>query len=109
MSFMNEGRVAVLLIGLLAGWVIGNVGRSSGLRLAVDLATGAVGALTGYRTLPPLHIDIGHGLVSLVITAAFGAMCALVLIRALPFVRKWAIGSDHKTSGGFERQWKAKH
>jgi uncharacterized membrane protein YeaQ/YmgE (transglycosylase-associated protein family) len=106
MSFSNEGLVVVLLVGLLAGWTVGNIGRGSGLGLSCDLIAGGVGAFIGHRTLPPVHVYLGHGLVSLVITSMIGAIVLLLVIRVLQLMRPRVGGAGCEPVRGFESRWK---
>jgi len=102
---MNERLVVVLLIGLLAGWVAGNVVRFSGLGLAGDLTVGVIGAFIGHWMLPAIHIDLGSGIVSLVMDATVGAVVLLLVFGLTSFRRNWK-GSAETVSRGFERLWR---
>ena len=102
---MNERLVVVLLIGLLAGWVAGNVVRFSGLGLAGDLTVGLVGAFLGHWLLPAMHIHLGYGLVALVADATVGAVVLLLVFGLTSFRRNWK-GSAETVSRGFERLWR---
>ena len=62
MSFSNEALVVVLLIGLIAGSVTGNLVKVRGPDLATNLVVGVVGAFFGYWLLPLVHIHVGSEL-----------------------------------------------
>jgi uncharacterized membrane protein YeaQ/YmgE (transglycosylase-associated protein family) len=102
---MNESLVVVFLIGLLIGWVAGNVVRFSGLGLAGDLTVGLVGAFLGHWLLPAMHIHLGYGIVSLVMDATVGAVVLLLVFGSISFSRNWK-GSAETVSRGFERLWR---
>ena len=102
---MNESLVVVFLIGLLVGWVAGNVARFSGLGLAGDLTVGLVGAFLGHWLLPAMHIHLGYGVAALVADAAIGAVVLLLVFGLISFRRNWK-GSGEKVSRGFERLWR---
>jgi uncharacterized membrane protein YeaQ/YmgE (transglycosylase-associated protein family) len=105
---MNESLVVVLLIGLLAGWVVGNVVRFSGLGLAGDLTVGVVGAFLGHWILPAMHIPPGSRTVSLVTDATVGAIVLLLALGLISFARSWNWkGSAEPVSRGFERLWRS--
>src|SRR5271154_5572886 len=48
----NERMIVILLVGALAGWLIGKVLRGNGFGLVGDAAIGVVGALIGAWLLP---------------------------------------------------------
>jgi len=48
----NERMIVILLVGALAGWLIGKVLRGNGFGLVGDAAVGVVGALIGEWLLP---------------------------------------------------------
>ena len=102
---MNESLVVVLLIGLLVGWVAGNVVRFSGLGLAGDLTVGLVGAFLGHWLLPAMHIHLGYGVVALVADATVGAVVLLLMFGSISFGRNRK-GSADMVSRGFERLWR---
>src|SRR5271156_5874653 len=102
---MNESLVVVLLIGLLAGWVAGNVARFSGLGLACDLTVGVVGAFIGHWMLPAIHIHLGSAIVSLVMDATVGAIILLLMLGLISFSRNWKASAE-PLSRGFERLWR---
>jgi uncharacterized membrane protein YeaQ/YmgE (transglycosylase-associated protein family) len=102
---MDERLVVVLLIGLLAGWVAGNVVRFSGLGLAGDLAVGVIGAFIGHWMLPAMHIDLGSGIVSLVMDATVGAIILLLMFGLISFSRSWKASAE-PVSRGFGRLWR---
>jgi uncharacterized membrane protein YeaQ/YmgE (transglycosylase-associated protein family) len=81
MRLSNEGILIIIVIGLIAGWLAGQVLRGSGFGLIGDLIVGLLGALIGDWLLPQLHIHLGIGIVALIINAFIGAIVLLVMLR----------------------------
>jgi uncharacterized membrane protein YeaQ/YmgE (transglycosylase-associated protein family) len=64
MHLSNENLLVIILVGLFAGWLAGQVMRGSGFGLVGDLIVGLLGALVGDWLLPRLNIFVaptGHG------------------------------------------------
>lgn len=71
-----------LLIGLIAGWLAGQVMRGGGFGLIGDMIVGVIGALLGGWLFGLLGIGIG-GLLGAIITAFVGAVVLLFILRAV--------------------------
>lgn len=69
-----------LLIGLVAGWLAGQVTKGSSFGLGGDLVVGVVGALLGGWLFNLLGLSIG-GLLGPLLTAFIGAVVFLWLMR----------------------------
>jgi uncharacterized membrane protein YeaQ/YmgE (transglycosylase-associated protein family) len=69
-----------LLIGLLAGWLAGQVMKGGGFGLIGDLIVGVIGALLGGWLFGLLGISAG-GLLGALITATVGAIVLLFVLR----------------------------
>jgi uncharacterized membrane protein YeaQ/YmgE (transglycosylase-associated protein family) len=78
-----EAILIILLVGLVAGWLAGQLVRGGGLGLVGDIIVGIVGAFIGGWLLPKLGISIGVGLVSAIISATIGAIVLLVVLRLI--------------------------
>ena len=72
-----------LLVGALAGWLIGKVLRGNGFGLVGDAAVGIVGALIGDWFFPRFNFHIWSGLTGMIIEAAIGAIVLLVILRSV--------------------------
>lgn len=72
-----------LLIGLLAGWLAGQVMRGGGFGLVGDMVVGVIGALLGGWLFGRLGISAGGGLVGALITAFVGAVILIALLRLI--------------------------
>jgi uncharacterized membrane protein YeaQ/YmgE (transglycosylase-associated protein family) len=64
MHLSNENLVVIIVVGLVAGWLAGQVMKGSGFGLIGDLVVGLLGALIGDWLLPRLNIHLGVGIVS---------------------------------------------
>lgn len=71
-----------LIIGLVAGFLAGQVTKGSGFGLVGDLVVGVIGALLGGFLLGLLNVSAG-GLLGSLFTAFIGAIVFLYLIRLI--------------------------
>jgi len=71
-----------LLIGLIAGWLAGQVMRGGGFGLIGDMIVGVIGAFLGGWLFGLLGIAAG-GLIGSLITAFVGAVVLLLLLRLI--------------------------
>jgi uncharacterized membrane protein YeaQ/YmgE (transglycosylase-associated protein family) len=83
MHLSNESLLVIVLVGLVAGWLAGQVMRGSGFGLIGDLIVGLLGALIGDWLLPRLNIHLGVGIVALVVNALIGAIVLLFILRII--------------------------
>ena len=83
MHLSNESLLVIVAVGLIAGWLAGQVMRGSGFGLIGDLIVGLLGALIGDWLLPRLNIHLGTGIVALVISALIGAIVLLLILRLI--------------------------
>jgi uncharacterized membrane protein YeaQ/YmgE (transglycosylase-associated protein family) len=89
-AFMSgESLLVILVVGLIAGWLAGQIVRGTGFGLVADMCIGIVGALIGNWLLPKLGIHIGAGIVSSIITATIGAIILLIILRLIRGRRRW--------------------
>jgi uncharacterized membrane protein YeaQ/YmgE (transglycosylase-associated protein family) len=72
-----------LAIGALAGWLAGTIMRGGGFGLLGDIVVGIVGAEVGGYLFGLIGISLGAGLLDPFITATFGAMALLFVIRLI--------------------------
>jgi uncharacterized membrane protein YeaQ/YmgE (transglycosylase-associated protein family) len=66
--------LVILVVGLIAGWLAGQIVKGTGLGLVADIAIGIVGALIGSWLLPRLGIHLGSGIVPAIIGATIGRL-----------------------------------
>jgi uncharacterized membrane protein YeaQ/YmgE (transglycosylase-associated protein family) len=89
MSLSNESLLVIVLVGLVAGWLAGQVVRGTGFGLIGDLLIGIVGAFIGNWLLPLLHIQLGVGIVALIVNATIGAIVLLIILRLVRGGGRW--------------------
>jgi uncharacterized membrane protein YeaQ/YmgE (transglycosylase-associated protein family) len=75
------GILILLLVGLVAGWLAGQIVRGRGFGLIGDLVVGVVGAFIGSWLFGALGIFIGMGLLGTIISATIGAVILVAIIR----------------------------
>jgi len=83
MQMSGESLLIVILVGLVAGWLAGQIVWGTGLGLVGNLIVGVLGAFIGSWLLPQLGIVLGTGIVNAIINATIGAAVLLVIIRLL--------------------------
>jgi uncharacterized membrane protein YeaQ/YmgE (transglycosylase-associated protein family) len=93
MYMSGESLLIILLVGVVAGWLAGQIMRGTGFGLVGDLIIGIIGAFIGGWLLPKLGIHLGAGIVAAIINATIGAV---LLLYVLSLVRGggggWAWG-----------------
>ena len=81
MNMSSESLLVVLFVGLVAGWLAGQIVRGTGFGIIGDLIVGIVGAFIGSWLLPQLGIHLGIGMVSAIVNATIGAILLLLIVR----------------------------
>ena len=99
MHIAGESLVIILAVGLIAGWLAGQIVQGTGFGIIGDLIIGVVGAFIGSWLLPQLGIHLGVGIVAAIINATVGALILLLIIR---LVRG---GSGWRWGGSWGRRW----
>jgi uncharacterized membrane protein YeaQ/YmgE (transglycosylase-associated protein family) len=74
--------ILFLLIGIVAGWLAGQIMKGSGFGLVGDLVVGVIGALLGGWLFGLLGISVG-GLLGSLVTALIGAIVLLYVLRLI--------------------------
>src|SRR5947209_14640918 len=80
MMLEPQSLIAWLVIGLIAGWLAGQIVKGYGLGLVGNLVVGVVGAFIGGWLLSFLNIHIGGGILAAIINATIGAVVLLVIV-----------------------------
>jgi uncharacterized membrane protein YeaQ/YmgE (transglycosylase-associated protein family) len=75
----STGLISFLLIGLLAGWIAGNLMKGGGFGLVGNLVVGVVGAFLGGFLFGLLGLSSG-GFIGALVTATAGAVALLFLV-----------------------------
>jgi uncharacterized membrane protein YeaQ/YmgE (transglycosylase-associated protein family) len=83
MHLSNESLIVIVIVGIVAGWLAGNIVRGGGYGLIGDLIVGIIGAFIGDWLLPLLSIHLGTGMVALVVNATLGAIVLLIILRLI--------------------------
>ncbi len=74
--------VGFLLVGLVAGWIVGYLQRGKGFGFVGNLMVGVVGAVTGGLLFPLFGLH-ATSLVGAIVMAVAGAFVFLFIARAL--------------------------
>src|ERR1043166_9926279 len=101
MTLSGESLLIILVVGLIAGWLAGQIVQGTGFGIIGDLIIGIVGALIGTWLLPQFGIHLGAGIVAAVINATVGALILLLIIRLVRGGGRWRGG----WGGRWGRRW----
>jgi len=71
-----------IVIGILAGWLAGQIVKGRGMGVGIDLLVGIVGSILGGWIFGLLGLA-AYGLIGRLTMAVVGAVILLLLIRAL--------------------------
>jgi uncharacterized membrane protein YeaQ/YmgE (transglycosylase-associated protein family) len=99
MHMSGESLLIILLVGLIAGWLAGQIVQGTGFGIVGDIIIGVIGAFIGSWLLPQLGIRLGSGIIAAIINATIGALILLLIIR---LVRG---GGGWRGSWGWRRRW----
>jgi len=80
MMLEPQSLIVWLVIGLIAGWLAGQIVKGYGFGLVGNLVVGVVGAFIGGWLLGLLNIHIGGGILAAIINATVGAVVLLVIV-----------------------------
>src|SRR4051794_24023397 len=81
MNMSSESLLVILFVGLVAGWLAGQIVRGAGFGIVGDLIIGILGAFVGSWVMPRLGIHLGSGIISAIINATIGAVLLLLGVR----------------------------
>ena len=81
MNMSGESLLVIIIVGVVAGWLAGQIVRGVGFGLIGDLLIGIVGAFIGSWLLPRIGIHLGAGIIRAIINATIGAIVLLLVIR----------------------------
>jgi len=77
------GILAWIVVGLIAGWLAGQVMKGGGYGVAVDIILGLVGGVLGGWIFGRLGISTGGGMIGSIIVAFVGAVILVGITRLL--------------------------
>ena len=89
MNMSGESLLIIVIVGVIAGWLAGQLVRGAGFGLIGDLIIGVVGAFIGGWLLPRLGIHLGVGIISAIANATIGAVVLLLLVRLVRGGTSW--------------------
>ena len=89
MNMSSESLLVILFVGVVAGWLAGQIVRGTGFGIVGDLIIGILGALIGSWLLPALGIRLGPGILTAVLSATVGAVLLLVVLRLIYRGGRW--------------------
>jgi uncharacterized membrane protein YeaQ/YmgE (transglycosylase-associated protein family) len=102
MNMSSESLLVILFVGLVAGWLAGQIVRGTGFGIVGDLLVGILGALIGSWLLPQLGIHLGTGVISAIVNATIGAILLLLIVR---FLRGGGGWGSRWGGGWWGRRW----
>jgi uncharacterized membrane protein YeaQ/YmgE (transglycosylase-associated protein family) len=73
----------LMVVGLIAGWLAGQVMKGGGYGVLVDIILGILGGLVGGWLFGMLGIWPGGGMIGSIIVAFVGAVILVAITRAL--------------------------
>ena len=77
------GFLAWIVVGLIAGWLAGQVMKGGGYGVLVDIILGILGGVVGGWVFGALGIGAGGGMVGSIIVAFVGAVILVGITRLL--------------------------
>lgn len=84
MNLEPGGLLAWLLVGLVAGFLAGQVMKGGGYGVIGDIVMGIIGAFVGGFLASLLGLGGSTGLIGSIIVAFIGAVVLIAIVRALP-------------------------
>jgi uncharacterized membrane protein YeaQ/YmgE (transglycosylase-associated protein family) len=77
------GFVAWIVVGLVAGWLAGQLMKGGGYGVVVDIILGLVGGVVGGWLFGLLGLSSGGGMIGSIIVAFIGAVILVGITRVL--------------------------
>lgn len=72
-----------ILIGLVAGWLAGQLVKGGGFGVIGDIVVGVLGALIGGFLFTSLGVSLGGGLLGAIIVATIGAIVLIFILHVI--------------------------
>ena len=82
MHMSSEGLLVILLVGIAAGWLAGQLVDGTGFGIVGDLIIGIIGAFIGDWLVPRLGLHLGAGIIAAIANATIGAIVLLLIHQA---------------------------
>jgi len=77
------GILAWIVVGLIAGWLAGQVMKGGGYGLVADIILGLLGGVLGGWIFEKLGVSTGSGMIGSIIVAFIGAVILVGITRLL--------------------------
>ena len=77
------GILAWIIVGLIAGWLAGQVMKGGGYGVVVDIILGLLGGVLGGWIFEKLGVSTGGGMIGSIIVAFIGAVILVGITRLL--------------------------
>ena len=77
------GFLAWIIVGLIAGWLAGQVMKGGGYGVIVDIILGLLGGVLGGWIFERLGVSTGGGMIGSIIVAFIGAVILVGITRLL--------------------------
>ena len=77
------GFITWIVVGLIAGWLAGQVMKGGGYGILVDIVLGVLGGIVGGWVFGLLGIWPGGGMIGSIIVAFVGAVILVAITRVL--------------------------
>ena len=85
----GESLLVILFVGLIAGWLAGQIVRGAGFGIVGDIVVGVIGAVIGGLLLPRIGMHLGAGIVGAIFDATLGAIVLLLVVSLLRGGSSW--------------------
>jgi len=85
----GESLLVIVVVGIISGWLAGQIMHGTGFGIVGDLLIGIVGAYIGSWLLPQLGIQLGADLIAAIINATLGALVLLLVIGLFRGRGRW--------------------
>ena len=72
-----------ILIGLVAGWLAGQLVKGGGFGVIGDIVVGVLGALLGGFLFSSFGVSLGGGLLGAIVVATIGAVLLIFILRLI--------------------------
>ena len=70
-------------VGVVAGWLAGQIVRGGGFGLIGDLIVGVIGAVIAGWLFPRIGVHLGAGIAAEIVSSAIGAVILLAVVRLI--------------------------
>jgi uncharacterized membrane protein YeaQ/YmgE (transglycosylase-associated protein family) len=72
-----------IVVGLVAGWLAGQLVKGGGFGVVGDIVVGVLGALLGGFLFSSLGASVGGGLIGSIVVATIGAVILIFVLRLI--------------------------